>query len=141
MAPDSPTGANKTASPTPTAPSTGTSTGSKVTLTGFGVAPIDLDFGNVVLGATVTVPVVITNLTAGPLTPNYAGGAPNDPTNFGGSQNCAGVELASSASCEFSYTFTPTVLGPLSSSTTIDIDADSVSITMKGCGIVMGGSC
>jgi hypothetical protein len=95
----------------------------------------------VVLGATGTVPVVITNLTAGPLTPNYAGGAPNDPANFGGSQNCAGVELASNASCQFTYTFSPALLGVATSSTTIDIDGDSVSITMKGCGIVMGGSC
>jgi len=135
----------ETASPTasPTAPhtSTGTSSGSTTTATGFGVAPLDLDFGNVVLGATGTVPVVITNLTAGPLTPNFAGGAPNDPTNFGGSQNCAGVELASNASCEFTYTFTPTTLGPHTSATTIGIDGDNVSITMKGCGIVMGGSC
>ena len=85
--------------------------------------------------------MVITNLTAGPLTPNYAGGAPNDPEQFGGSQNCAGVELASGASCQFTYTFEPTILGAHTSTTTIDIDGDSVAITMKGCGIVMGGSC
>ncbi len=134
-------GPTTTSSPTPTTASTGTSTGSKITSTGFGVAPLDLDFGNVVLGATGTVPIVITNLTAAPLTPNYAGGAPNDPTYFGGSQNCAGVELASNGSCQFTYTFSPTAQGPFTSATTIDIDGDSVSITMKGCGIVMGGSC
>ena len=73
--------------------------------------------------------------------PNYAGGAPNDPSNFGGSQNCAGVEIAPNDSCQFTYTFDPTVLGPHTSATTIGIDGDNVSITMKGCGIVMGGSC
>ena len=105
------------------------------------MSPLDLDFGNVVLGATGTIQIVITNLNPTTLTPNFAGGAPTDPSNFGGSQNCAGVPLAPLASCQFTYTFEPTVLGPHTSATTIGIAADNVSITMKGCGIVMGGSC
>ena len=105
------------------------------------MSPLDLDFGNVVLGATGTVAVVITNLNAVTLTPNFAGGAPNDPSNYGGSQNCAGVPLAPLASCQFTYTFEPTVLGPHTSATTIGIDNDNTTITMKGRGIVMGGSC
>jgi hypothetical protein len=107
------------------------------------VAPLALDFGNVVLGTSRDVPITITNLTGASLTPNYAGGAPNGGADggFGGSQNCAGVPLAPNASCQFTYTFSPTVLGPATDSTTIGIDSDNVSITMRGCGIVMGGSC
>jgi len=95
----------------------------------------------VVLGATGNVTVTFKNMTAGSLTPNYSGGAPNDPTNFGGSQNCAGVTLAPGDSCQFTYTFEPATLGPHDSSTTIGVDSDNLSITMKGCGIVTGGSC
>ena len=56
------------------------------------------------------------------MTPNYAGGAPNDPEAFGGSQNCAGVTLAELGTCEFTYTFTPPAVGNHVSSTTIDVD-------------------
>ena len=79
-------------------------------------------------------PVVITNISSTSLTPNYAGGAPNDPTNFGGSQNCAGVALAGGQSCQFTYTFTPTAPGPWTSSTTIDIDSESFAISLHGTG-------
>ena len=58
--------------------------------------------------------------------------AVNDPTNFGGSQNCAGVSIAAGSSCQFTYTFTPTTPGPWSSSTTIDVDDQSFSITLAG---------
>jgi hypothetical protein len=112
-----------------------------LTSIGISVAPVSLDFGNVVLGTTGEIAVTFTNMTAGPLMPNYSGGAPLDANNFGGSQNCAGVALAAGASCQFTYTFSPTLLGPHDSSTTVGVDSDNVSITMKGCGIVTGGSC
>ena len=79
-------------------------------------------------------PVVITNISSTSLTPNYAGGAPNDPTNFGGSQNCAGVALSGGQSCQFTYTFTPTAPGPWTSSTTIDVDSESFAISLHGTG-------
>ena len=101
----------------------------------FSATPTNLVFGNVPVGATASLPVTVTNLTAVPQTPNYAGGAPNDPTNFGGSQNCAGVTLAPGASCTFTYTFNPATLGAKSSSTTIDIDSETFSITMSGTGV------
>jgi hypothetical protein len=100
----------------------------------FSATPTNLVFGNVPVGATASLPVTVTNLTAVPQTPNYAGGAPNDPTNFGGSQNCAGVTLAPGGSCTFTYTFSPASLGAKSSSTTIDIDSETFSITMSGTG-------
>ncbi len=61
---------------------------------GFTVSPTTLAFGSVPTGATGTIAVTITNTSGVSQTPNFAGGAPNDPTNFGGSQNCAGVALA-----------------------------------------------
>ena len=101
----------------------------------FTVAPISLDFGSVYVGATASLPVTITNVSSVSQTPNYAGGAPNDPTNFGGSQNCAGVTLAPGGSCAFTYDFTPTTVGSLSSSTTIGIDSENFQITMSGTGV------
>jgi uncharacterized repeat protein (TIGR01451 family) len=101
----------------------------------FTVAPTSLDFGSVYVGATASLPVTITNVSSVSQTPNYAGGAPNDPTNFGGSQNCAGVTLAPGGSCAFTYDFTPTTVGPLSSSTTIGIDSQNFQITMSGTGV------
>jgi hypothetical protein len=100
----------------------------------FSVAPTTLDFGEVAVGATKTIPVVITNTGATSGTPNFAGGAPIDPTNFGGSQNCAGKTFAPGDSCEFTYIFEPTTEGPLATTTTIGIDANNYPIAMSGTG-------
>ena len=100
----------------------------------FTVAPTDVAFPDTAVSATSSVPVVITNISSTSLTPSYAGGAPNDPTNFGGSQNCAGVALAGGHSCQFTYTFTPTAPGPWMSSTTIDVDGESFAISLHGTG-------
>ncbi len=104
-------------------------------LSPFTVVPTTLNFGSVFVGATATLPITITNVSGVSLTPNYSGGAPNDPDNFGGSQNCAGVTLAAGGSCTFTYDFTPTTVGPLSSSTTIGIDDENFPITMSGIGV------
>jgi ASPM-SPD-2-Hydin domain-containing protein len=100
----------------------------------YSVNPLDLDFGTVPIGTTAEIPVTVTNTGNTTETPNYAGGAPIDPTNFGGSQNCAGKALAPNGTCQFTYTFEPTVEGPLSSTTTIDIDGTSYPLTFKGVG-------
>ncbi len=108
-------------------------------ISAFTVAPLNLLFGSVPLNATKAIPVVITNTSSVSQKPNYAGGAPNDPTHFGGSQNCAGITLSAGGSCQFTYTFTPKTLGAHSSSTTIDIDSQSFSITMSGTGTTASG--
>src|SRR5260370_958087 len=82
-----------------------------------------------------TIAATITNTSGVSPAPNFAGGAPNDATNLGGSQNCAGVPLAAGGSCKFTYTFTPKTLGAHTSSTTIGINSENVSITMSGTGI------
>jgi hypothetical protein len=63
------------------------------------------------------------------------GGAPNDPTAFGGSQNCAGITLVVLSTCEFSYTFTPRSVGKYTSATTIGVGDDNYAIQFTGCGV------
>ena len=111
-----------------------------ISMSGEGLDPIDvspttLTFPDTAVGDTSSLDVVVTNISPVSQTPSYAGGAPNDPTNFGGSQNCAGVTLSAGATCVFNYTFTPTLIGPLSSSTTIDVNGVSHSISMSGNGV------
>ena len=100
----------------------------------FSATPSSLVFGNVAVGATASLPVTITNISAVPQTPSFSGGAPLDPINFGGSQNCAGTTLAPGATCTFTYTFHPTTPGAKSSSTTIGIDSENFPITLSGTG-------
>jgi hypothetical protein len=99
------------------------------------VAPTDVSFPDTAVGDTSSMAVVVTNVSPTALTPNYAGGAPVDPTNFGGSQNCAGVSLAGGQSCQFTYTFTPSAPGPWSTSTTIDVDGEDFAISLHGTGV------
>jgi hypothetical protein len=101
----------------------------------FSATPSSLAFGNVPVGASASLPVTITNISAVPQTPSFAGGAPDDPANFGGFQNCAGTTLAPGGTCTFTYTFQPTTLGTKSSSTTIGIGSENFPITMSGTGV------
>ena len=121
-----------TDSPAPTDPPTAEPT---AVPPGISLAPTTLDFGSVFVGSTASIAVVVTNGGPGAVTPNWSGGAPNDPTNFGGSQNCAGVPLPELGTCEFTYTFEPSAPGPWTSSTTIGADATNFSITMSGVGV------
>jgi hypothetical protein len=101
----------------------------------FLVAPTDLEFGATFVGETSSISVVIINISGVTQTPNFAGGAPFDQDNFGGSQNCAGATFPPGASCEFTYEFHPVSTGPKSSSTTIGIDDADYTITMAGTGL------
>jgi hypothetical protein len=99
------------------------------------VSPFSFDFGNVAVGDT-SAPqqVTFTNVGSAPVSPNFAGGAV--PGNmFPGSQNCAGITLASGHSCQFTYQFAPTALGPVTGSTNAAVDADTYSFDFKGNGI------
>src|SRR6185503_7190541 len=70
----------------------------------FTVSPTTLSFPATYVGSTSSLTVTITNGSSTTQTPNFSGGAPNDPANFGGSQNCAGVPLDPGATCQFTYT-------------------------------------
>jgi ASPM-SPD-2-Hydin domain-containing protein len=110
-----------------------------ITMVGTGifpivVGPLVLDFGNVAVGSSRARPVTFTNVSSVPQAPNYAGGAPFDSDNFGGSQSCGGVTLPPGGSCAFTYEFHPVALGPVVSGTGIDVDNESFSITLVGNG-------
>lgn len=99
------------------------------------VTPLFLDFGNVVVGASRSLPVHFTNISGVPQAPNYAGGAPFDPVNFGGSQNCAGVTLPPGGGCVFTYEFHPVAFGLQTTSTNIQVDEETFGVTMLGTGV------
>jgi len=101
----------------------------------FTMAPTTLSFPATYVGATSSIDVTVKNVSGTSQTPNFSGGAPNDPTNFDGSQNCAGKTFAPGDTCTFTYTFEPATTGPLSSSTTVGIGSDNFAISMSGTGL------
>jgi hypothetical protein len=97
------------------------------------VSPVSVDFGLVKLGNIVSIPVTITNVSAQTLT-SFAGGGIGPP--FGDFQNCAGG-VAPGASCQFTYNFTPTALGPASGTTNFSFAiangaSQNVTVTLNG---------
>lgn len=69
------------------------------------VGPVFVDFGEVRMGARVTVPVTVRNLT--PSSINFAGGGFNVDNGFIGNAGTCGASLAAGGTCEFRYTFRP----------------------------------
>jgi hypothetical protein len=103
----------------------------------FGIAPTTVNFPDTAVGDTSAgIDVTVTNLASTPQTlSSVAGGAPFDAANFTGVQNCVGVTLAPGASCAFTYTFTPTTTGPLTTTTNFSINGQaSGTITLNGTG-------
>jgi len=104
------------------------------------VSPLALDFGNVDAGTTSPQKSVqVTNTSASPFGPiNMFGGAP--PTaEFNASQNCQGQTLAGGASCQVSYTFSPSAAGQFSDSSNFTIsqtsnqaDGEDFSVALTG---------
>lgn len=125
-----------------------------VALSGTGVnpiaaAPLDIDFGDVLVGTTSpAIAVVVTNTSADPFGPlNLFGGAP--PTAaFSAAQNCQGTTLAPGGTCTVSYTFAPTSPGTFTDVSSFAIGATgdqsagtAFSIGLAGCGVQTGTSC
>jgi hypothetical protein len=107
------------------------------------VSPLALDFGAVKVGATSPqMSVQVKNTSTSPFGPiNMFGGAP-PTTAFNASQNCQGVTLAGGASCQISYTFSPTAPGPASDSSNFIIsptgnlaDGGAFSVALTGRGL------
>lgn len=97
---------------------------------GLWVTPLDLDFGPVPLGQTSAQQVVtITNTGLAKLT-DFAGGAPFD-TQFGAFQNCAGG-VAPGQSCQYTFSFRPTALGPHDSQSISSTNAGKFTIRLRG---------
>lgn len=69
------------------------------------IGPVFVDFGTVRMGARVTVPVTVRNLTTSTI--NFAGGGFNNDSGFIGAGGTCGASLAAGGTCEFRYTFRP----------------------------------
>jgi hypothetical protein len=127
-----------------TATSAGTWTGApfNVTLNGVGVgpafriSPTGLDFGEVAVG-TASKPdsVTITNISAGPVTMNGAGGNPGG--SFAGAQSCQGLTLQPGGTCYLIYNFLPTASGPATGTSAGTWNGVPFNVSLKGSG---GGS-
>ena len=103
----------------------------------FTVAPLNLAFGHVAVGASKSIAMTVTNVSVTAQTPSFSGGAPLDSTNFDASQNCAGKTFAPGDTCVFTYTFIPASPGTKSSSTAISIDNDTFAVTLSGTGVLV----
>jgi hypothetical protein len=99
----------------------------------FFISPTGFDFGDVVVGTTSpTQQVTIKNVSTSPVLMNVLGGAAGV---FGGSTYCQGMTLNPGASCYMSYAFTPSVVGPVTMSTSGSVNGQNFSFTFKGNGI------
>ncbi|MBK8284194.1 MAG: choice-of-anchor D domain-containing protein [Ahniella sp.] len=103
------------------------------------VSPTGIDFGNTFLGQTASVPVTITNRRDYEV--SFAGGGFNVSNGFSANLGTCGSTLASGASCQFVYSFTPNSLGLLTNQTSLQIElsgagvADSYPIEVRGTGV------
>jgi hypothetical protein len=107
--------------------------------TGFGVAPKFLitptrfEFGDVQVGTTsANQQVSVTNVGLAPVVVSMAGGAAGV---FGGFQDCQGKTLAVGETCHITYQFTPTVLGPVTGSTSGSINGQPFAFDFSGTGV------
>lgn len=95
-------------------------------------SPISLDFGPVGVGSTSPVQSVTITNTGSVLLTNFAGGNPGAP--FGASQNCAGG-VAPGATCQISYSFSPTQAGAATGTSSISTNAGTITIYLQGTGV------
>ena len=121
----------------------GTSQGFQIHLAGTGigtlaqVTPTDIDFGQVLLTTSMTVPVTITNTSESPLT-GFIGGSVNAP--FGATNNCP-ASLPVGDSCQIDYRFHPggDSLGPNATQTILSFTnatgvRPNITISLTGTG-------
>lgn len=103
---------------------------------GLSVAPSAIDFGMVDVGhSSDEMSVTVTNLTAasfGPL--SMAGGGVSAP--FSGTTNCANTTLPVGGSCRISYSFSPTVEGAASATSSFTLDGEGYSVALSGTGVL-----
>ena len=90
------------------------------------VTPTTIDFGQIRIGRTVTIPVTVQNRGGSPLG-GFAGGGIGAP--FGAFQNCAGG-VPVGGSCAFTYTFTPIATGTFTGSTSFSFNNGTQSLNV-----------
>jgi len=134
-----------TFSPSTAGPATSTSNGSwngqafSIPLSGTGVpptfliTPVGIDFGEVALNTTSPqVTVNVTNVGLASVVMSGAGGAPGG--EFNGVQDCQGKTLNVGDTCHMFFTFSPTVAGPATSTSSGSWNGQSFNIALKGIG-------
>jgi len=94
------------------------------------VTPLELDFGPVGVGTTSAPQIVTISNTGAETLTDFAGGAPFDP-QFGAVQNCAGG-VAPGASCQYTFSLTPSKSGLFSSTSNTTTTAGPFVITLHG---------
>jgi hypothetical protein len=95
------------------------------------ISATSFDFGATAVGSTSPGQrVMISNPTASPVTLNAAGGGIAAPFNAGTTCGGPSVTLAPGASCYFAYDFSPTALGPVTGSTSIQVTVGGVVKTV-----------
>ncbi len=110
---------------------------------GFGsmldVHPRSIDFGEVFVGETVTVPVRLFNPTADAV--SFAGGGFNLANGFSANAGTCGGALAAGASCFFNYRITPSMVGEITNQTSFSaftaapIATQSYPLSVRGTGV------
>ena len=88
-------------------------------LAALGVSPLQLAFGNVILGTSLTLPLTLTNSSSGTLSLS----AFNLSSNYTQTNDCNG-SLGPGATCTVNVTLTPSALGDQSGSLSIDFSGN-----------------
>ena len=104
-------------------------------LSPFTVVPTTLNFGSVFVGATASLPDNDHQRVGRVTDAELLGRGTERPRQLRGQPELRGCDARRGGSCTFTYDFTPTTVGPLSSSTTIGIDDENFPITMSGTGV------
>lgn len=99
----------------------------------FSVSPLELDFGEVGVGATSAVQTVTIRNHGTTTLAGFAGGAPFDP-QFGAGQNCA-AGVPPGGSCQYSFTFSPTAEGDAVSTSATSTGAGPFEVRLRGRGV------
>lgn len=87
------------------------------------MTPRSVDFGNTLIGETVTVPVTVTNPTTE--TVFFSGGGISPGAGFSANGGTCGSSLAAGATCQFNYFFTPNALGTVNANTSMGVSTGS----------------
>jgi hypothetical protein len=103
----------------------------------FSITPTSLDFGDVLVGTRAAdQTVTITNVSSAAVVMSGAGGAAGQ---FGGSQDCQGKTLNPGQSCHMFYAFTPSLLGPVTGTTSGSWNGQTFNMAFSGNGANKAG--
>jgi hypothetical protein len=103
------------------------------------ITPRSVDFGDTLVGETVTVPVTVTNPTTE--TVLFSGGGINPGAGFTGNGGTCGGSLVAGGTCQFNYSFTPNATGAATASTGLGVTtgsppfSQSVPLSFSGNGV------